>query len=104
MSNKKGNGADKDSMREAANEMLEELEGETYRLPGSNVARVFTVAAMSNWTPEVEDPFAAISGDVQVDARLVGEAYMVAVMAGWRPEPGDPLAERMIELGLLKEE
>jgi hypothetical protein len=94
--------ADKDTMREAVDELLEELEGETFTLKGSNVARVYTVAAMSNWTPDVEDPFAAILGNVQVEARLVAEAYMVAVMAGWRPQPGDPLAARMVELGLLK--
>ncbi len=71
----------KDGMREAVNDLLDELDGETFTLSGSNVARVYTVAAMSNWTPDVDDPFDAISGDVEVDGRLVAEAYMVAVMS-----------------------
>lgn len=92
-----------DTTDKTATERLAELDGETMTLPGSIVARAFTVAAMNAWTPKTDDPFTAIRGDVKVDARIVGEAYIVAVSAGWHPEKDDPLAQRLIDLGLLKE-
>lgn len=93
----------KNPVREATDDALDSLNGQTIEMPGALVARVYTVAAMSNWTPEVEDPFESIEGDVEVDFRIVAEAYLVAIMAGWRPEKDDPVALKLLELGLLKE-
>jgi hypothetical protein len=89
-------------VREALDERLDSLNNKTVKLDGQIVARVFTVAAMGNWTPAVDDPFESIVGEVEVNFRIIAEAYAVAIMSGWQPEEGDPVAAKLKELGLLQ--
>lgn len=81
---------------------LPELREVVLELDAATVARVYTVAAMSGWTPDVEDPFEAIEGTVKIDARIVGQAYILAVANGWQPADDDPLALLLMEKGILK--
>ncbi len=94
--------SDKNPVREVTDDALDAFNGQEIKLSGALVARVYTVAAMSNWTPEVDDPFEGIKGDVNCDLRIVAEAYLVAIMAGWQPEVDDPVAKKLLECGLLK--
>lgn len=89
-------------VRQAVDDALDSLNDQTVKLEGKVVARIFVVAAMSNWTPEVEDPFETISGKVEVNFRIIAEAYMVAIMSGWQPEERDPVVAKLKELGVLQ--
>ncbi len=87
---------------ESDEDPLDALEGETIELPASLVTRVYTVAAMSGWTPDVEDPFESLEGDVMCDYKLIAGAYLAAISNGWQPQAKDPVATKLMELGYLK--
>ena len=91
-----------DTTPDTQEDKLPELREVVLELDAATVARVYTVAAMSGWAPDVEDPFEAIEGTVKIDARIVGQAYILAVANGWQPADDDPLAQLLIEKGILR--
>lgn len=81
---------------------LDVLNGKTIELPAEVVVRAYTVAALSDWTPSVDNPFKNLKGTVTCDMRIIGEAYIVAISQGWQPAADDPLAHKLLELGIIK--
>lgn len=81
---------------------LDVLNGKTIELPAEVVVRAYTVAALSDWTPSVDNPFKNLKGTVTCNMRIIAEAYIVAISQGWQPAADDLLTHKLLELGIVK--